>query len=250
MAGEAVEYAGVHGQVVPLRQRARAARGQHRDLDRGAEHGRSAFGRVGRADDQATPGTLVAHGRHRLGRGSWAAAISAAIFGVAALASFDQPPVSRMLTKRIGRSCSPGAPAVCSASRGTGGFPGCRRRAGPRPTWPRAGRPAPRAGTSCCGRCRGPQSPRPAPGAAPGPAPWRPAASSGCSRRSASSCGAAVSPTPGAPSAARVRVDPAPRVRRPAARTRGRAGSDAAAPAANARFRRRPRRARRARRRC
>ncbi len=36
--------------------------------------------------------------------GSAAAAISAAIFGPAAFASFDQPAVSRMLTKRMSAS--------------------------------------------------------------------------------------------------------------------------------------------------
>ena len=44
------------------------------------------------------------------GGASWAAAISAAIFGSALAASFDQPPVSRMLTKRIGRSAADSAP--------------------------------------------------------------------------------------------------------------------------------------------
>ncbi len=50
------------------------------------------------------------------GGGSCAAAISAAIFGSAAPESFDQPPVSRMLTKRIGRSLTGGAPSVACAS--------------------------------------------------------------------------------------------------------------------------------------
>jgi hypothetical protein len=50
------------------------------------------------------------------GGGSCAAAISAAIFGSAAPRSLDQPPVSRMLTKRIGRSLVAGAPSVASAS--------------------------------------------------------------------------------------------------------------------------------------
>jgi hypothetical protein len=50
------------------------------------------------------------------GGASCAAAMSAAIFGSAVAASFDQPPLSRMLTKRIGRSAGDGAPSVALAS--------------------------------------------------------------------------------------------------------------------------------------
>jgi len=56
-----------------------------------------------------TVGTGSASGRR-------AAASSAAILGVASLASRPQPPVSRMLTNLMGRTSSGTAPSVCSES--------------------------------------------------------------------------------------------------------------------------------------
>jgi hypothetical protein len=48
------------------------------------------------------------------GSGNLAAAMSAAILGVACFASADQPAISRMFTKWIGRSSIDSAPSVCS----------------------------------------------------------------------------------------------------------------------------------------
>ena len=59
--------------------------------------------------------------RRTSGIGSAAAAISAAIFGPAALASFDQPAVSRILTKVSARRAR-------RRPRRTAALPGCRRR--------------------------------------------------------------------------------------------------------------------------
>ena len=193
---EAGEAATVHRQVVPLRQCTRAARRQHRDLERCAQHGRGVFGRIGRADDQATPGALVGDGRHRLGRGQ--------------LRRGDECGDLRRGRLRVLRPAA-GLADVDEADRPLQ-QPGRARRllgqleeqphflgAGHQQVLARPGRllkrgrlaPAQGAVDGAGGLSR----PALAPGAAPGPGPWRPAASSGCSRRSGSSCGVAVSPS-------------------------------------------------------
>ena len=140
--------------------------------------------RRSRARARPTCSDTVATGS---GSGSCAAASSAAIFGVAAFASFDQPPVSRMLTKRIGRSCTLGAPSVCSfSSTKQPAF----LRAGDEQLVAALGRALERAGFAPAQHRVNRLQPVSAPaGRAPGSAPPRPAASSGCSRRSASSSG-------------------------------------------------------------
>ena len=148
--------AGVHGASCARCARACRRHGQQQASPpacRRSMRGR-ALGRVGGADHQHPPGRLRSSpSAPARARAAARAAISAAIFGVAPRSRpCDQPPVSRMLTKRIGRSCDAGAPRSARSVRGTAGFPACRRRAGRRRPWPRAGRRPPRAGTRWCGR--------------------------------------------------------------------------------------------------
>ena len=114
----------------------------------------------------------------------------------------DQPPVSRMLTKRIGRSCSARrAFGLRRSARRTAGFPACRPPPARRRPWPRAGTRRPRAGTAVVWTAVEAVSAR-VRRRGPAPAPGRPAASSGCSRRSGSVIGRMLGGSAGAAASA------------------------------------------------
>ena len=152
----------------PARSAAAAAIDQHVDVEL---VGRASRPRARRASAapmiEAAPARAVADVGHRLRRRQLAPRRSARRSSAwRSAASRDQPPVSRMLTKRIGRSLD-AAPRLRSARsvRGRGGAPACRRPAARRRcaggSWRRAGTRRPRAGTAACARCSSPSEAAP-----------------------------------------------------------------------------------------
>ena len=115
------------------------------------------MGPRGIADHQDAAGRRVRDRRHRLGLRPAAPRRSVPRSSASPLAaSFDQPAVSRMLTKRIGRSAGSARPRSPRRARERGGSPGCRRRADRR----RSGGALEGAGLApaqrASGRCRAP----------------------------------------------------------------------------------------------